>query len=407
MAVGLKEIKSLLPVKGVKLGAAAAGIRYPNRNDLVLVELCAGSTTAAIFTRNAFCAAPVSIAISNKQQASPKYFLINAGNANAGTGEPGMQAARECCTAVAAMMQTSAHEVLPFSTGVIGEQLPVDKIIHALPDLQSGLKANNWLPAAQAIMTTDTMAKGCSEQFVVGDGVDGKTITITGIVKGSGMICPNMATLLSFIATDAQIDQTILDDCLQGTVAQSFNSITVDGDTSTNDACTLTATGTSGVKIQSGKNLHKFQSKLLSVIQSLAQAVIRDAEGATKFVSVVVEEANDLSEARAVAYTVAQSPLVKTALYASDPNWGRILAAVGRAPLDSLDISRVSLYLADTRLISQGEPDKNYTEEQGQAEMNKEEITIRIKLGRGDVSATIWTSDLSQEYVSINADYRS
>ena len=403
MAVGLKEIKKLISVKGVKLATAAAGIRYANRKDLVLIELSEGSKTAATFTRNAFRAAPVNIASSNKQQAQPKYFLINAGNANAGTGEPGMQAARACCSAVAEMMHVSPQQVLPFSTGVIGEQLPVDKILQALPELQSELDENSWLPAATAIMTTDTMAKGCSEQFKIG----GQIITITGIVKGSGMICPNMATLLSFIATDAYIDQTVLDDCLQTVVAQSFNSITVDGDTSTNDACTLTATGASGVEIRSVESLEQFQSKLLSVMQSLAQSVIRDAEGATKFISVAVEEANDLSEARSVAYTVAQSPLVKTALYASDPNWGRILAAVGRAPVENLDISKVSLYLADTCLIRHGEPDKNYTEEKGQAEMNKEEITIRIQLGRGDTSTCIWTSDLSQEYVSINADYRS
>lgn len=403
MPVGLDDIEQLLPVAGVQLAVAASAMRYQGRNDLLLMQLNKSAVTACSFTRNAFRAAPVIVASEHLNTTNPRYLLINAGNANAGTGEAGLQAAKRCCSSVADIMGVSTSEVLPFSTGVIGEQLETDKITHQLAGLKTSLEDNHWVEAANAIKTTDVVAKGCSEQFKV----EGVSVTITGIVKGSGMICPNMATLLSFIATDAKLDKTLLEDCLQRSIADSFNAITVDGDTSTNDCCTLTATGESAVEIRSGDALQLFQDKLGIVMRSLAQSVIRDAEGATKFITVSVEEATDKAEARSVAYTVAQSPLVKTALYASDPNWGRILAAVGRAPIDDLDIAGVSLYLGEICLIKRGQPDENYTEEKGLAETQKDDIELLIRLNRGEASARIWTSDLSEEYVKINADYRS
>lgn len=402
MAVNLTAPKYLLPIAGIKLATAAAGICYADRTDLVLMELAEGSTTAAVFTRNAFCAAPVTLCKQHLTQTSPRYLLINSGNANAGTGEQGMQAAKNTCQQVAELTACNATEVLPFSTGVIGQQLPVDVIYQALPSAVENRQEDAWMDASQAIMTTDTLAKGISKQITI----HGKTVTITGIAKGSGMICPDMATMLSYVATDAAIEQTILQAMLNQVVSESFNAITVDSDTSTNDSLILVATGHADVAITDADNI-EFTTALRQVCQYLAQAIVRDGEGATKFVTIDVEQAISVEEARQVAYTVAHSPLVKTALFASDANWGRILAAVGRSKIADLDVTKVSLWLGDTLLLKKGEPASSYTEEQGQAEMNKDEITIKISLSRGDANARIWTNDLSYEYVRINADYRS
>ncbi len=402
MAVNLVAPKKLLPIKGIKLASVAAGIRYQGRNDLLLVEMIEGTTTAAVFTQNAFCAAPVHICRDNLAKTSPRYLLVNSGNANAGTGEQGMDAAYQCCQSVADQSGCSKEQVLPFSTGVIGEQLAVDKFPPAIEQALKELSEDAWLPAAQAIMTTDTVAKGVSKQIEL----SGKTITITGIAKGSGMIKPNMATLLAYVATDAKVDAKMLQTMLQQSTDDSFNSITVDGDTSTNDSLVLMATGQSGVEINTN-NQATFQQALDELLQQLAHNIIRDGEGATKFVSVHVTQANSKDEAREVAYTVAHSPLVKTALFACDPNWGRILAAVGRSQIDQLDVNKVSLWLGDTQLLENGMPAASYTEEKGQVEMNQEEIAITIQLGRGDTDTTVWTNDLSYEYVKINAEYRS
>ena len=402
MSVGLSEPENLLPIAGVRLATVASGIRYQNRDDLLLIELSSGANTAAVFTTNAFCAAPVIVAKEHLAAARPKYLLINAGNANAGTGQAGIHAARSSCDLSEATAGIPSA-VLPFSTGVIGEQLAVSAIAGNIPRLLSGLDENNWHSAASAIMTTDTVAKGCSREITI----DGNKIIITGISKGSGMICPNMATMLAFIATDAAIQNDNLQPCLESAVAVSFNRITVDGDTSTNDACVLMATGASGIKIQSHDDLEIFTQTLSEVCIWLAQASIRDAEGATKFVSIEVEKALDADEASQIAYTIAHSPLVKTALYASDPNWGRILAAVGRAPVNRLDMQKIDIFLGDVCVIHHGEPAEDYTEAQGKAVLEQDEIRLGIVLGRGEHSTTIWTSDLSHDYVSINADYRS
>jgi len=403
VAVGLSAPDALLSVPGFKLATVAAGIRYQNRDDLLLISLAENTNTTAVFTKNAFCAAPVIVAKKHSQENRARFLLINSGNANAGTGQAGIDAAHSNCKTIANRGSVSATAVLPFSTGVIGEQLPVEKINSHIPALLTSLDENNWLAAAEAIMTTDTIAKGISRQIKI----DGKKITVTGIAKGSGMICPNMATMLAFVATDAQIEKEILQSCLQEAVADSFNSISVDGDTSTNDACLLMASGEAKIQIIDGSVLQQFKQILSEVFMFLAQAIIRDAEGATKFVTVQVESAQNRNEARTVAYTVAHSPLVKTALFASDPNWGRILAAVGRAPVDQLDISKVDLYLGDVCVIRNGEPALDYREEKGQKILTEDEIILRVFLGRGNGSAIIWTSDLSHEYVSINADYRS
>jgi len=402
MAVNLNPPESLLPINGIRLAAVAAGIRYKNRDDVVLIELAEQTTTAAVFTKNAFCAAPVVICREHMAEKSPRYLLINSGNANAGTGEQGYQVAKQTCELVADTFGCDAEQVLPFSTGVIGELLPLQPFQTALPNIPEQLSEQHWMQAATGIMTTDTLPKGISKQI----DIDGQTGTITGISKGSGMIKPDMATMLSYVACDAKVDQARLQAMTQRCTDTSFNAITVDGDTSTNDALIVMATGQSGVEINDA-NQATFESALEAVLQHLAQAIIRDGEGATKFVAVNVSEAKDQAEARAVAYTVAHSPLVKTALFASDPNWGRILAAVGRSPVDNLDVNQISLYLGETQLLEKGMPAKDYTEEKGQAEMNQAEIDIGIQLGRGDASATVWTSDLSYEYVKINAEYRS
>jgi glutamate N-acetyltransferase/amino-acid N-acetyltransferase len=402
MAVNLQAPETLLPIAGVRLASVDAGIRYKNRNDLLLIELESGSHTAAVFTRNAFCAAPVHVCRDHLQHSSPRYLLVNAGNANAGTGEPGMQAARDCCEQLAELAGCWAEEVLPFSTGVIGMQLPTDKIVAALPGARDKLDENGWMEASRTIMTTDTVAKAVSRQVEV----FGETITITGIAKGAGMIHPNMATMLAYVATDALIEKETLQQVLNAVVEETFNCITVDGDTSTNDSLVLMATGSSGVYVGDA-GLPAFQQAVQEVCLYLAQAIVRDGEGATKFISIEVQGAATRHEARVIGNTVALSPLVKTALFASDPNWGRILAAVGRSPVEELDVSRITIWLGDTLLIENGEPATTYHEELGAAETAREEIAIRIHMGRGEAAATTWTCDFSYDYVKINAEYRS
>lgn len=403
MPVGLsKQLPVLLPVKGIRWGVAAAGIRYRDRKDLALMEIAAGSQVAAVYTRNAFCAAPVHVAKRHAQETSPRYLLVNSGNANAGTGELGMQAALDSCEAVAGQVGCQINEVLPFSTGVIGELLSVDPIRAALPVVCENLDEEGWVAAANTIMTTDIVAKGISRQIEIA----GKMVILTGIAKGSGMIRPDMATMLAYVATDAQIDEELLQELLQQSVNVSFNSITVDGDTSTNDACVLVATGKSGVKFDR-ESAAVFSQALIEICQYLAQAIIRDGEGATKFITVDVQGGGDEDECRQVAYTVAHSPLVKTAFFASDPNWGRILAAVGRAGLADLSIDKIQIALGDVEIVRDGSVASGYTEAAGQQVMDQEDITITIKLGRGSAHSVIWTTDLSYDYVKINAEYRS
>jgi glutamate N-acetyltransferase/amino-acid N-acetyltransferase len=410
MAVGLSEPNKILPVAGIKLASVSAGIKKNNQKDLVVLLFEEGASCAATFTQNAFCAAPVTLAkkhLSQHQDSgqSPRALLINSGNANAGTGDQGLKNAEQSCQWLADALQLSTEQVLPFSTGVIGEQLPMAALQAGIKQIESQLSEDNWLSAAAGIMTTDTVAKAVSRTIIL----EGHKITISGIAKGSGMICPNMATMLAFIATDADIDKDFLQQCLSAAVEDSFNAITVDGDTSTNDACVLVATA--AVKNKqlntSSSDVNVFTDTLNEVCQQLAQTIVRDAEGATKFVSVEVIQANSKAEAKNVAYTVSHSPLVKTALFASDPNWGRILAAVGRAEIDTLDVSGVNIFLDDVCIVKNGGVDANYSEEKGQAVMNQEEIKIKVELGRGNSSAIIWTSDLSHEYVRINSEYRS
>jgi len=406
MAIGLTTPKNLLAIDGIRLGVAAAGIRYPDRNDLLLVEIAEGSQCAAVFTKNAFCAAPVQVCREHLAKSVPRFLIINSGNANAGLGEAGMLASKQSCTAVAELMSCDAESVLPFSTGVIGETFPTQALIDGLPAAKQSLLADNWLPAAEAILTTDTIAKGVSELI----SIDGKNITITGIAKGSGMIRPDMATMLAYIATDADVSSELLDQALKQAVNDSFNRITVDGDTSTNDACVLLATGKAGnEKITNSKTeqAQTFFAAVANVAKQLSESIIRDAEGVTKLITIVVEQGNNEAECDAVAFTVAHSPLVKTAFFAGDPNWGRILAAVGRAGLDSLDVDNVDIYLNDVCIVKQGGRDPSYTEEAGQAVMQQEMITVKISLARGSAMTSVQTSDLSYDYVKINAEYRS
>jgi glutamate N-acetyltransferase/amino-acid N-acetyltransferase len=397
---------SLLAVDGIRLATASAGIKKPGRKDVVLIELAEGTHSAAVYTTNAFCAAPVTLAKAHQAEAATRYLLINSGNANAGTGEAGMAAAKACCQAVADVMSSQAEAVLPFSTGVIGQPLPVDKITAVLPDARDALKADNWFNAAHAIMTTDTIAKAKSVQLEL----DGNTVTITGMSKGSGMIRPDMATMLAYIATDAAVSQPVLSVMLQQAMDQSFNRITVDGDTSTNDACVLMATGKAGnaeITNISSDDGEQLLNALTELCRYLAQAIVRDGEGATKFISIAVEQGRSQEECRQVAYTIAHSPLVKTALFASDPNWGRILAAVGRSGIEDFDLSGVSIYLGAVCIVEQGQPATSYTEEQGQAVMDQAEIDIRVQLGRGQAEDLVWTCDFSYDYVKINAEYRT
>ena len=405
MPVGLSQPENILSVKGVKLATIAAGIKNGQKPDLVLITFEPGTVCAGVFTRNAFCAAPVIIAKNHLEKTSPRALLINSGNANAGTGNKGLGNAKQSCTLVASAVGCSEDEVLPFSTGVIGEDLPMDKIESGIEQLPARLEADAWLQAAAGIMTTDTVAKACSRAIQI----DGADVSITGIAKGSGMICPDMATMLAFVTTDAAVDRDWLQQSLESAVNISFNSISVDGDTSTNDACILAATGASGARTLDGdcEGSIEFQQALNEVVVQLAQSIIRDGEGATKFVTIHVESAANVDEAKKVAYTVAHSPLVKTALFAGDPNWGRILAAVGRAGLEGLNIDNVSIYLGDVCIVSKGGRDESYTEAMGQKVMDGEEIGIRVSLNRGSEQATVWTTDLSYDYVKINAEYRT
>jgi len=406
MTIGLTTPQNLLAIEGIRLGVAAAGIRYPDRHDLLLIEIAEGSQCAAVFTKNAFCAAPVLVCREHLSKSAPRFLIINSGNANAGLGKSGMLAANQSCAAVAELMSCDAEAVLPFSTGVIGETFPTQTLINALPAAKEALLADNWLPAAEAIMTTDTIAKGISEQV----SIDGKNITITGIAKGSGMIRPDMATMLAYIATDANVSSVVLDLALRQAVDDSFNRITVDGDTSTNDACLLLATGKAGNELITDSNAEQakaFFAAVKKVAKHLSESIIRDAEGVTKLITIEVEQGRNEAECDAVAFTVAHSPLVKTAFFAGDPNWGRILAAVGRAGLDSLDVDSINIYLGDVCIVKQGGRDPAYTEEAGQAVMQQEMITVRISLARGEARTSVQTSDLSYDYVRINAEYRS
>jgi glutamate N-acetyltransferase/amino-acid N-acetyltransferase len=409
MATGNKPFPQMHPVAGFKLGTTSAGIKTPGRSDLVVMELQPGSAVAGVFTQNAFCAAPVVVAKQHLSSATPRYLVTNTGNANAGTGEQGMNDAQASCAVLAELQGVSPDQVLPFSTGVIGEPLAIDKLLAALPAAVAALNEDSWAQAAQGILTTDTRPKGASLQYQP-DSSSGELITITGITKGSGMIKPNMATMLGYVATDAKVDAELLQRALRLVANKSFNRITVDSDTSTNDAVILVATGASGLVIDES-NFEQFLAQLETVFIELAQSIIRDGEGASKFVSVIVDGALDSAEALKVAYTVAESPLVKTALAASDANWGRILAAVGRAGVENLDVSRVSVHLNDVLIVEAGGRAASYTEAAGEAAMAPEDITIRISLDRGvpekTVTETIWTTDLTYEYVRINAEYRT
>ena len=394
------------PVSGFYLGATAANIKNNGKTDLVVAELVEGSITAATFTLNAFCAAPVTLAKQNLANTQPRALIINSGNANAGTGEQGMQDAIQSCTWLAAELGLKPEQVLPFSTGVIGQNLPMEKLQSGIPQACSNLSVTAWNSASDGIMTTDLVPKQVSRQFEIA----GNTITITGISKGSGMIHPNMATMLGFVATDAKITQTCLQKCLSDATNVSFNRITVDGDTSTNDACTLTATQQADMPIidsVDSSEYQQFAEVVTEVMVELAQMIVRDGEGATKFVSVVVEGGVDTEECLKVAHAVALSPLVKTALFASDANWGRILAAVGRSGLKDFDIDKIEIFLDDVCIVNHGGRAESYTEEAGSAVMAQSDITILIKLHRGEVNDTVWTTDFSYDYVKINAEYRS
>ncbi|WP_295474047.1 bifunctional glutamate N-acetyltransferase/amino-acid acetyltransferase ArgJ [uncultured Pseudomonas sp.] len=405
MAVGLGPLPTLHPVPGFELGIASAGIKRPGRKDVVVMRCAEGSSVAGVFTLNAFCAAPVILA-KQRVQGTVRYLLTNTGNANAGTGEPGLAAAKRTCDALAQLTGVAADAVLPFSTGVIGEPLPVEKIEGALQAALDDLSEDNWAAAATGIMTTDTLPKGASRQFQH----DGVTVTVTGISKGAGMIRPNMATMLGYIATDAKVSQNVLQDLIRDGANKSFNRITIDGDTSTNDCCMLIATGQANVpEVTEAKGalFEALKKAVFEVCMEVAQAIVRDGEGATKFVTVEVNGGGNHQECLDVGYAVAHSPLIKTALFASDPNWGRILAAVGRAGVPELDVSKIDVFLGEVCIASKGGRAASYTEAQGAEVMAREEITIRIELGRGDCSETIWTTDLSHEYVKINAEYRT
>ncbi|MDP2227287.1 MAG: bifunctional glutamate N-acetyltransferase/amino-acid acetyltransferase ArgJ [Moraxellaceae bacterium] len=406
MPVGNLDMPVMRPVRGVRIGITEAGIRYRQRRDLTVFEIAEGAAVSAVFTQNAYCAAPVLLCREHLTQTAPRYLVINTGNANAGTGTVGMDNARASCAALAALTGVKASAVLPFSTGVIGEHLPVDRLAAGLPAALAGLDENRWADAAAGIMTTDTLPKGASEQVDVA----GHVFTITGISKGAGMIRPNMATMLGFVATDAAVAPAVLDVMLKAAVNQSFNRITIDGDTSTNDSCVLIASGAAGnpvVEVASGEVFEALQAAVNRVFARLAQLIVRDGEGATKFMTVQVEEGADTQECCDVAYSIAHSPLVKTAFFASDPNWGRIVAAIGNAGLVGLDASRVRVYLNQVCIVDNGGRAPAYTEEQGAEVMKEAEITIRVCLGRGDARDTVYTCDFSYDYVKINADYRS
>ncbi|WP_454457329.1 bifunctional glutamate N-acetyltransferase/amino-acid acetyltransferase ArgJ [Thauera phenylacetica] len=400
----------LLPVKGVRLGVTEAGIRKANRRDLTVIELSEGSRVAGVFTQNRFCAAPVQVCRQHLAGGAIRALLINTGVANAGTGEPGLAAANACCAALAGAMGIGAGQVLPFSTGVILEPLPVDRLVAGLPAAVADLRADGWFDAAHAIMTTDTLAKAVSRQVRIGE----RTVTLTGISKGAGMIKPNMATMLGFLACDAAIAQDLLDGLVREAADLSFNSITVDGDTSTNDSFILIATGGAGnaeISAADSEDYRALRAAVIEVAVGLAQAIVRDGEGATKFMTIAVEGGRDREECRKVGYAVAHSPLVKTAFFASDPNLGRILAAIGYAGIDDLDVAKLRVWLGnpdESVLVAEhGGRAASYREEAGSRIMKHAELTVRIALARGDAAATVWTCDFSYDYVKINADYRS
>ena len=400
--------EELLPIRGLSLGIAAAGIKKSNRNDLLLMVLDEGSRVAGLFTQNRFCAAPVIVAKEHLSglNSSVRALVINTGNANAGTGQQGIDSARSTCSAVAGLLGCDADQVLPFSTGVIMEQLPLERLIAGLPTAINNLKPDNWFDAAGSIMTTDIVPKAVSRQIRI----KGRTVTITGIAKGSGMIRPNMATMLGYVATDASISQTLLQQILRHSADLSFNRITVDGDTSTNDAFILIATGQAGhdeIVDLNSEDFRSLQDAVTEVSVHLAQAIVRDGEGATKFITVQVEGGVDQDECAKVAYAIAHSPLVKTAFFASDPNLGRILAAIGYAGINDLDVNQIKLYLDEVLVAENGGRAGSYLEADGQRVMNQDEITVRVVLNRGDSSVTVWTCDFSYDYVKINASYRS
>ena len=400
------ESAALLPVKGVQLGFAKAHVRKPDRKDVLVITLPAGSIVAGVFTQNRFCAAPVILCKAHlAETAGIRALLVNTGCANAGTGEDGLSRAKQSCEALAKLLKINTNQVLPFSTGVILEPLPVGKVIAGMPAAIENLKEDNWLNAAEAIMTTDIVAKGTSRQIQLA----GKTVTITGISKGSGMIHPNMATMLGYIATDATVTQSALEAIIQYAVNKSFNCITVDGDTSTNDSLIMMATNLAGnAEVAIGSDdFIALRDALTDVVIELAQAIVRDGEGATKFMTVTVEGGKNEAECRKVAYAIAHSPLIKTAFFASDPNLGRILAAIGYAGIDDLNVNNLDLYLGDVLVAENGGRAASYNESQGAAIMKESDILVRVVLNRGSENITIWTCDFSYDYVKINADYRS
>ena len=399
----------LKAVAGIELGHAEAGVRKANRKDVLVMKLAETATVAGVFTKNRFCAAPVQICQANLAQLSAgkpiRALVINTGNANAGTGEEGLQRAKSVCAALAQQMGVEAQQILPFSTGVILEPLPADRIIAGLPQAIGNLKADNWFNAAESIMTTDTQPKAASRTLTIG----GKQVVMTGISKGAGMIKPNMATMLGFLAFDAKLPQALLNQLVKDAADYSFNCITIDGDTSTNDSFILMATGAGELEITSAdsEEYKQLAAAVTDLSQHLAHQIVRDGEGATKFIEVAVEDGKSVEECRQIAYSIGHSPLVKTAFFASDPNLGRILAAIGYAGIDDLDVSRINLWLDDVWVAKDGGRNPDYREEDGQRVMKKAEIVVRVKLARGAAKASIWTCDLSHDYVSINADYRS
>ena len=398
---------SLHPVAGVRIGVAEAGVRKANRKDLTVFLLDEGASVGGVFTSNRFCAAPVQICRERLTAgAAVRAIVVNTGNANAGTGEDGLARARQTCEALAAQLKLQPDQVLPFSTGVIMEPLPVDRIVAGLPAAITDAQPAHWARAAEGIMTTDTVPKAASAKAMVG----GVEVTITGISKGAGMIRPNMATMLGFLATDAKVDQAVMKQLAFELAEGSFNRVTIDGDTSTNDSFIVIATNKAAnapVTALDSVDGQALKAAMLGVARQLAQAIVRDGEGATKFITVQVEGGKTAAECRQVAYAIAHSPLVKTAFFASDPNLGRILAAVGYAGIDDLDQTKIDLYLDDVHVAVNGGRNPSYREEDGQRVMKQAEITVRVNLGRGSASDTVWTCDLSHDYVSINADYRS
>jgi glutamate N-acetyltransferase/amino-acid N-acetyltransferase len=408
MAVNLQapRAQDLLAVKGITLGIAEAGIRKAGRKDVMVMQLVEGSSVGAVFTQNRYCAAPVQVSKLHLAKGNIRALVVNTGNANAGTGESGLQHAKETCIALARQLGVNPAQILPFSTGVIMEPLPIEKLVAGLPAAVADAASDNWADAAQAIMTTDTLPKAFSERVQVGEQV----ITVTGISKGAGMIRPNMATMLGFIATDACISPVLMNNLAHELAEQSFNRITIDGDTSTNDSFVVVATHQAGhqpLETWESPLGEAVKAALFKVSRLLAQAIVRDGEGATKFITVQITGGCDRAECRQVAYAIAHSPLVKTAFFASDPNLGRILAAVGYAGIADLDQNRISLWLDDVSVVVQGGRNPAYQEAQGQAVMKQSEITVRVDLGRGQEQDTVWTCDLSYDYVKINADYRS